>query len=180
MALFNSATGARTSKETAPKRRVQATFTRPADTTAYAANDMVGPASGAAMQTLSDVVDVNGGSGKIVDVILACDEPTITNGSFRVYFFNAAHTPAADNAAFASFYANADEFQGYCDVTLVSVGGGGSGRNSGKVTSAEPTLPIPFVCASGDNDLYVVITALAAYTPRSAGVFRLSVTVEPD
>jgi hypothetical protein len=129
---------------------------------------------------LADVVDVQGGSGRIVDVILECDEPTVTNGTFNVHFFNASHTIAADNAAFASLHANADEYQGYCPVTLVAAGEGAVGRNSGKITSAEPTLPLPFICASGDTDLYVVIEATAAYTPKSAGAFRLSVVVEPD
>jgi hypothetical protein len=180
MALFNSATGARSSKETAPKRRVQATFTRPANTTAYAARDVVNGDGLTTPLTLSDVVDIGGGSGRIVDVILECDEPTVTNGTFNVHFFNASHTIAADNAAFASLHANADEYQGYCPVTLVAAAEGAVGRNQGKITSAEPTLPISFVCASDNDSLYAVIEATAAYTPKSAGAFRLSVVVEPD
>lgn len=180
MALFNSATGARSSKETAPKRRVQATFTRAANTTAYAARDVVNGSGSTTPINLADVVDLKGGSGKIVDVQLVCDEPTVTNGTFNIHFFNASHTIAADNAAFASLQANADEYQGFCPVTLAAAGEGAVGRNSGKVVSAEGTLPIPFVCASDDTDLYVVIEATAAYTPKSAGVFRLTVVIEPD
>ena len=180
MSLYNSTTGARSSKATAPKRRVQATFTRAANTTAYAARDVVSGDGVTTPLRLADVVDINGGSGRIVDVILECDEPTVTNGTFNIHFFNASHTVAADNAAFASLHANADEYQGFCPVTLAAAGEGAVGRNSGKVVSAEGTLPIPFVCASGDNDLYVVIEATAAYTPKSAGAFRLSVVVEPD
>lgn len=176
-AVFNATTGAR---GTLRKKRVQATFTRPADTTAYAAGDVVGPVTTPAMQTLTGCAAFNGGSGRIVDVMLECNLATITNGSFRIHFFNAIHTPAADNAALASLHANADEYQGYCDVVLVAMGGAGVGRNSGKVVSAEPTLPIPFVCASTDDDLYVVIEALGAYTPSSGEVFRLSVVVEAD
>jgi hypothetical protein len=176
-AVFNSSTGARGALK---KKRVQATFTRPADTTAYAAGDVVGPVTTPAMQTLSDCAAFKGGSGRIIDVMLECNLATITNGSFRIHFFNASHTPAADNAALATLHANADEYQGYCDVVLVAMGGAGVGRNSGKVESAEPSLPIHFVCASADDDLFVVIEALAAYTPSSGEVFRLSAVVEQD
>jgi hypothetical protein len=180
MPVFNSATGARTSKATAPKRRVQANFTRPANTTAYAAGDVVNGDGSTSPLTLADVVDIGGGSGRIVDVLLECDEPTVTNGTFRIHFFNASHTIAADNAAFATLFANSDEHQGSCEVTLAATGGGAAGRNQGKVVTAEPTLPIPFVCATGDDSLYAVIEATAGYTPKSAGQFRLSVVVEPD
>lgn len=176
--VMNSITGAVTQRR---RVRAQATFVRPSNTTAYAANDVVGPVTTAAMQTLAAVAPGNGGSGRIVDVMLTVDEATVTNGTFRVLFFNAIHTPAADNAAFATLQANVAAFQGLCDLPVLALAGeGASSRNSGKVITAEPTLPIPFVCASGDTGLYAVILATAAYVPKSAGNFQLSIIVEQD
>lgn len=176
--VINSVTGALGQRK---RVRAQATFTRATNTTTYTANDVVGPVTTPAMQTLAGCAAFNGGSGKIVDVILAVDEPTVTAGTFRVLFYNAIHTPAADNAAFDSFYANADEYQGSCDLpTLVLNGEGAVSRNSGRVQTAETTLPIPFVCASGDTGLYAVIVATGAYVPKSGGLVRLSVVVEQD
>jgi hypothetical protein len=191
MSIFNAATGARNSKQTAPKRRVQTTLTRPADTTAYTAGDAVSNSTSAPTAiSLADVVDINGGSGAIVEVMLECNLATVTNGTFRVYFFNTTFTPNNDNAAFDKLHANGAYLQGYVDLpilvadsssaaaaaTRITVGQGGSVGVGG----GDDGLPLRFTCASGDNDLYVVIVATGAYTPSSGEVFRLSVVVEPD
>lgn len=178
----NEATGAVSG---IPKRkRVQGTWTRPADTTAYAAGDVLAPATGGGMVALANCANFNGGSGKITDVVIECNLATVTLGTFRVHFFNATHTTAVDNAAFITFHANAAAYQGTCDTTILVADNASAvaavARNSGKIQTAEATLPIPFVCAANDDNLYAVVLATAAYVPSSGEVFRLSIIVEPD
>ena len=97
---------------TVKKKRVSASFTRPANTTAYAAGDVVGPVTTPAVQTLAGAGRVNGGTGKIVAATLETNNATVTNGTFRVHIFNASFTPEADNAAFAGQHTNRAAYQG--------------------------------------------------------------------
>lgn len=165
------------------RKRLSATFTRPSNTTAYTIGDVVGPVTTAAVQTLAGAARQNGGSGRITDVLLECNEPTITLGTFRIHIFNTSFTPAADNAAFAELHANAAYYQGFCDPPILvadfaTASGAVTRLNAG--IDAAKGLPMQFICAAGDTGLYAVIVALGAYVPKSAGVFRLSVIVEQD
>lgn len=160
-----------------------ATFVRPADTTAYTAGDVVGPVTTPAVQKLTGVGRANGGTGKIVDLKIICDLATITNGTFRVHFFNATLTPAADNAVFAGLQLNGANYLGYVDPPILVADAAGSLSGMTEQNAGiGPTkgLPLQFVCASGDTALYAVIIALAAYTPSSSENFRLTIIAEQD
>ena len=41
-------------------------------------------------------------------------------------------------------------------------------------------MPFNFQCAPGDTALYLVITAIGTYTPKSGGLVRVSIVVEQD
>lgn len=168
---------------TTKRKRIAASFTRPSNTTAYAAGDVVGPVTTDAVETLSGVGRTNGGTGRIVAAILETNLATVTNGTFRVHLFNTSFTPEADNAAFASLHANRAYYQGYFDFNILvadSASAAAAVAQLRNATDIDNGIPLDFECASGDSALYAVIVALAAYTPASAQVFRLSLVVEQD
>jgi hypothetical protein len=122
---------------------------------------------------LADVVPDKYSQGKIIKTRLICNLATITNGTFRVYFFTTQIAQIADNAAWTLLYAQRALLVGYTGaLTLVTEG---SGSDAGV---AQDFTSIPFVCAAGVNDLYAVIVAEGAYTPSSGETFYLEVTVE--
>jgi hypothetical protein len=177
---YDQLTGART---TTKRKRIAATFTRPSNTTAYAAGDVVGPVTTDAVETLSGAGRSNGGTGRIVAAVLETNNATVTNGTFRVHLFNASFTPEADNAAFASLHTNRASYQGYFDFNILvadSASAGAAVAQLRNATDVDNGIPLDFECAAGDTALYAVIVALGAYTPASAQVFRLSVVVEQD
>jgi hypothetical protein len=164
------------------RKRITTSFTRPADTTQYAAGDVVGPATTPAVQTFAGAARYNGGTGKIVELLLTFDLETITTATFRLHFFNTSLTPAADNAAFAGLATNPSTYLGYIDPPiLVTQAGGTLGQiRVAPGVSATGGLPFSYQCADGNTALYLVITALGAYTPKSGGIVRISIVVEQD
>jgi hypothetical protein len=158
-------------------KRISASFTRPADTTAYAAGDVVGPATTPAAMSFPKAGRGNAGSGRIHELLLMFDLETITTATFRLHFFNAVLTPAADNAAFAGIATLPESYLGYVDPAILVTQAGGT---AGQIRHAFGTSPFVYQCAEGGSGLWVVITALGAYTPKSGGIVRLSLTVERD
>lgn len=168
---------------TTRRKRLAATFTRPANTTAYAAGDVVGPVTTAAVQSLAGAARGNGGTGRIVAATLETNNATVTNGTFRVHIFNASFTPESDNAAFAGQHTNRAAYQGYFDFNILvadSASAEGAIAQLRNATDIDNGLPLEFACANGDTGLYAVVVALGAYTPASGQVFYLTVVVEQD
>jgi hypothetical protein len=121
---------------------------------------------------LLDVVAEKYSQGRIVKTRLICNLATITNGTFRVYFFTSQISQIADNAAWTLLYANRAAMVGYTGaLTLVTEG---SGSDAGV---AQDFTSIPF---AGVNDLYAIVVAEGAYTPSSGETFYLEVTVEVE
>lgn len=147
------------------------TMTRPADTTAYAAGDLVANSTTAASVTglvfpLS--TRVAGEAIRIERLRLRKSGPSLTNASFRVYICRALPTLAVgDNGAFnASGVLAMDNVQyviGWFDITMdrgATVGARGVGvPNQGNAITLTPIA---------GTTLYGLIEATAAYAPVSA------------
>jgi hypothetical protein len=164
------------------RKRITAVFTRPSDTTQYAAGDVVGPVTTPAAQSFPGAARANGGSGKIIELLLTFDLETITTATFRLHWFNSVITPQADNAAFTGLSTNPANYLGYIDPPiLVTQAGGTLGqiRHTPDVSTTS-AMPFHYVCDSGGTGLWLVITALGTYTPKSAGILRVSIVVEQD
>ena len=147
-------------------RRANVDFTRPANTTAYAAGDVV---NGAGTVPIAIPVGVNG--GEITQVRLTKSTETLTLATFRVHFFSASFTIAADNAIFATGHANRATYLGFVDLPIMV----NDGTGSNFAFTKDDDVRIPF---NGET-VYAVITALAAYVPASAEVFNISIGVRP-
>lgn len=153
-------------------------FTRPSNTTAYAANQVVGFTAGATNMTFSSAARVNNGSGRIVKARLMANSVTTTNALFRLFLFNAAPTAQADQAAFNLLYANRASSQGFIDFAGPITSGGSS--DSIEIPDTMNNGNLKFVCTGGVTTLYGILVALAAYVPTSAETFYTELTIEQD
>lgn len=152
-------------------------FTRPADTTAYAVGDLVANST-----TAASVVPIELDLGSYVNynafiraARLTNSSKSVTNASFRIHLFSTAPTVATsgDNgAAFSTvtpLVSNGANYLGAIDLTIdTNFTDVGFGRNVPKEGSEISTF------VTGDK-LYALIEARAAYTPTSAEVFTLTI-----
>src|SRR5688572_12862730 len=146
------------------------TFTRPSDTTAYAAGDLIANST-----TAGSVVPLSfriPGSGKAVTVKNARirkSAASVTNFATLLYLFDSAPTVAAgDNSAPAPSVAN------LLGVVSLASTGAIAGTSVGYAT-AETTLTIPMTTS---RTIYGLLVANAAYTPASEETFTVSLTVD--
>lgn len=179
-----------------------AEFTRPNDTTAYAAGDHITDTT-----TASSVVPLrfpairtDNGSGVFTGARLIKSTDTTTNASFRLWLFAAQPFAAAgypaDNAAITFTYASMARFLGYIDFTTfidagsMAVAEGLMGRSvapfskryvndsSNPAVDASSTsgiLPVP-----ASKLIYGMLEARAAYAPGAQEQFRIWVDVQSD
>lgn len=176
---LNTATGALESPSVDLKR-ITATFVRPSDTTQYSAGDVVGPVTTPAVQTFAQAARYNGGGGRIVGILLSVDLELITTATFRLHFFNTTLTPQADNAAFTGLSTNPATYLGYVDppILVTQTGGTFAAIRHTQDSSTTSGMPFNFQCLAGSQSLFMVITALGTYTPKSAGIVRCTLTIE--
>lgn len=153
--------------------RLTAELTRPADTTAYAANDLVGAntsVNDANVIEIEDAVAAAGQALRIERVRLAKSTNTTTNAQFRLHFFEARPTlGVGDNGALGALTALAVDsmryYAGYVDVTINRAG---DATADGAVGVAVPAVGTGLTVAPvSGTSIFVVIQALAAYTPAS-------------
>lgn len=150
-------------------------FTRPADTTAYAANDAVGDSTSAlTMQALANAARVSGGSGYIVGIKVTTDKKSITP-RFRVHFFNTnGATLSNDNAQWQEKYADASKRLFYYDMPAMITGA--DTTNSDMSRSIDVTMRIPYYCTV--TTMYYVLETLDAFTPANGEKITVTVLVD--
>lgn len=147
-------------------------FTRPSDTTTYAAEDSVNATGGVVTpQTFSveDGVLVNLGSSYLIKTArLVTNSTTTTNASFRLYLYDTVPTAYVDNSPQPLVWADKDKRCGYIDFTLAT---GGSGSDSAEATVTDVNIAIRMQ----GTTFYGILVAKAAYIPASAQQFYLEV-----
>jgi hypothetical protein len=138
---------------------VSTTFTRPADTTAYAAGDAVSNAtSSPAILSFAGAARAAGGSGLILSARHIKNNTTAA--SFRLWLYREAATAVNDNVQFPLLWANRSNRIGFIDFAHTT-GGTGSDSSSSLVTFAN--LPFSLVGTA----LFGQLTTTAGYTPAS-------------
>jgi len=159
--------------------RVTGTFTRPADTTAYAANDIVSNSTGGStLVTLSNALRVNAGTGYIVGCRVATNKKSITP-RIRVHVYNASNpTVSVDNAAAQFKYADISKRVGSFDLPAMSTGA--DTTNSDMSAATDWTLRIPTKAAASDTALYVLLETLDAYTPASGDSYTVELLIDQN
>ncbi len=150
-----------------------ASFTRPADTTAYAANDAIADSTTApTLLSFANCANGVGGQGYIVKTRLLTNQKTCT-ARFRLSFYHTAPSPVNDNAPKPMLYANKDKLIGSIDLDPCN-----TEDTTSDAAYALSTTLLPYVCAAADTTIYCILTTLDAFTPASAQQFFLEITCE--
>jgi hypothetical protein len=154
-------------------------FVRPADTNAYAVNDVVSDSTSATtVQALANFARVNGGTGYVTGARLTTDKKSVT-ARFRVHLFNASNpTVAADNVAMKRLYADESKYLGSFDLPAMSTPA--DTTNSTDSVAADLTIRVPFVAGGATRSIYYVLETLDAFTPASGQKFTLRLNGELD
>lgn len=150
-----------------------ASFTRPADTTAYASGDLVANSTTAGSVTpLSFVLGGQNVLGhlRVVRARMYKSTTSTTNATFRLHLYQASPTVTnGDNGAWLS--TGAADWLGNIDVTsMLAFSDGAAG------TGSLPAGSEAFLRLKAGATIYGLIEARGAYTPGNAEVF--SVVIE--
>jgi hypothetical protein len=152
-----------------------ASFTRPGDTTAYAAGDVVGPVTSPANLTFTLGQLGGGGNTTIRYAQVVKGSATVTVATFNLWLFTANPTPIADNSPWTYLIANMDSTLGVMPIEAPKTGGTGSTAALGTVTLFDG-LYIPVSLSS--STIYGVLTAGAAYVPLANETFAVTLGYE--
>ncbi|HWT46726.1 MAG TPA: hypothetical protein VN085_12205 [Vicinamibacterales bacterium] len=165
-----------------------ATFTRPANTTAYTSGDIVSnSASATTLMKFARMARSCAGSGALVKARLVTDNTSDTS-SYRLYLYTkseAGLTIPADNAAATTLYADKDKLVGYIDFAALTKA---SGTNTaahalwtgGIGSTTEPSGELFYVTDAADTALYGVLVVLGALTPTSGQNFWVELTAQQN
>lgn len=152
---------------------VAVTFTRPADTTAYASGDLVANSTTAGSVTPMSftVARTNDASFSVRRARITTSSTSVTNASFRLHLYQSSPTAAnGDNSAWST---TTSGYLGAIDVTVDKAFSDGAGGTGVPLAGGEMTgLP-----TSGARTIFGLLEARAAYTPTSAGTFTVTLEV---
>jgi len=158
-------------------RRVSSNFTRPNDTSAYTAGDLVANSTTAASVVPLSWATTGSRPFYISRIRLQKTGAIVTNAQFRIHLYDAAPvvSTTGDNAAFASVVAGVAKWLGSFDGTMVA------SQSDGAAVNCLPTGNFLRRDYIGDpGTLYGLIEALAAYTPIAEEVFTATPVTEFD
>ena len=150
--------------------RVTASITRPSNTTAYTAGDVVGSTSGSAIITLSDI-GPSGGYTLLQSAALIFSDSSVPSGmgSFRVHLYSSSPTAIADNAAYDLASADRSAYMGYFDFPApVDFGS--------TLYTQTDYIGRMIKMATSSTTLYAEIETKGAYTPVSASTVELRIS----
>ena len=146
---------------------------RPADVTAYAANDAIADSTSApTLLEFTGCANAVGGQGYIVKTRLLTNQKTCT-ARFRLSLYHTAPSPVNDNAPKPMLYANKDKLIGRIDLDPCN-----TEDTSSDAAFVMSTTLIPYVCAVTGTSIYGILTTLDAFTPASAQQFYVEITCE--
>ena len=168
------------------KSVVSAAFTRPANATAYAANDVVSdsattttpmPFALGRTEIAGSFPRGEGLGGYIVGARLTTNQESAVP-AFRVHLYSDLPAVAADNAQFTRLYADDSKKIGSFDLAAMTSVADLAGASDSSVQDF--TLRIPFVGAAGSRTIYAVLETLTIFTPASGQAFTLTLIAELD
>jgi hypothetical protein len=155
-------------------------FIRPANTTQYAANELVanhGTAGSVVVPAIANAARFPGGNGSVKAVTLSKSGVVLTDAKFRVHLFTLAPTVSnGDNGAFAVTNGMAKAPLGHVDFDLETLG---TALGDGLMQRIED-LDFQFDTVAPGHSIYALVETLDTYTPASAEVFTVEVELERD
>lgn len=160
---------------------LSSSFTRPADTTAYASGDLVANSTTAALVTpmsfdLSPYQRPFGMAGMVRRVRISKTGTTATNAAFYAHLYTASPTPAnGDNAAWSTN--KATNYLGYLNVSSMTAFTDGCNGRGAPANGTEINFNATMLDSTA---LYCLLEARGAYTPASAEVFTVRLELVVD
>jgi hypothetical protein len=159
-------------------------LTRPADTTAYTAKDVVSDSTSApTVLTFANFARVNAGSGIIVRARLMTDQKTNT-AQFRLHLFHTAPTATNDNSPYLLLYSNAANRIGMIDFPAMT---SEDSTNSTAAATMRPSSDggfgppnLWYQAAAASRAIYGVLEAVTAFTPASGQKFYIELAAVND
>ena len=149
--------------------RSTATITRPANTTAYTAGDVVGDTGGSAIITLASA-GPSGGFALVQSISLVFSDSVVPAGmgAFRVHLYSVSPTAIADNAAFDLVSGERDTYMGFIDLPTP--------QDFGSTVYTQTDYIGRLVkLAAASSSLFAEIETRGAYTPVSASTVSLRI-----
>ncbi len=146
--------------------KVQVNFTRPSNTDAYAAKDVVGNTGTAAVITFADL----GAQGFIIGARVMTSQKTCVAG-LRLHLYSVAPTAIADNSPFLLLYAN--RANKLCTIDFPTLSTEDATNSTGAIAEVYDR-PLPYVAAT--DTIYGVLETRDAFTPDSAQTFFIELT----
>lgn len=148
-------------------RFVAANFTRPNDTNAYAAGDVIADSTSApTIITLSGAVKGEGESSMILSASLFSSANQATKLDARLWLFDTTVTMDNDNAAFTPTDAELRTLLAVIAFPSTAwIGGDATSGAGGNAVCQAQALWLPIVAANKTNNIFAVLEARNAYTP---------------
>jgi hypothetical protein len=151
--------------------RTTATITRPSNTTAYTAGDVVGDTGGSAIISLT-AAGPTAGFVLVQSISLVFSDSTVPSGmgAFRIHMYSASPTAIADNAAFDLVSGDRANYMGYIDLPAP--------QDLGSTIYTQVDYPGRLIkLAAASTTLFVEIETRGAYTPVSASTVAIRVNL---
>lgn len=159
----------------APKVCISASYTRLANTTAYAAKDaLTNNTSGMVPLTFTGCARASGLSGTILNAVLIDDSAPSTPGDFTLHMFDTIPTATGDNLAMSVSDADSLFYIGGIAFTVEK-----DAAASTLYRADQTYFPLPFKC-TGTANLFGLIQVDNSYTPASAGVITVRLLIAQD
>ena len=146
------------------------TFTRPANTTAYADGDAI--TNSASAPTVLEFTNVGAGSSQLIEIANVILTTTKAAGApdVELWLFDTTFTAINDNLAFAL-----TDAENLTVASVIPIGNKYAATNNGFLQSNDLTK---IVKLGAGTSLYGMLVATAAYTPVSAEVFDITIFVK--
>ena len=151
--------------------RTTTTITRPSNTTAYTAGDVVGDTGGSAIISLT-AAGPTAGFVLVQSISLVFSDSTVPSGmgAFRIHLYSASPTAIADNAAFDLLSGDRATYMGYIDLPAP--------QDLGSTIYTQTDYPGRLIkLAAASTTLFVEIETRGAYTPVSASTVAIRVNL---
>ncbi len=156
-------------------------FTRPADTTAYAAGDVVcNSTSAPVVITFTNCARINAGSGLIVGAQLVDGAYVASTLAAELWLFDTTITMDNDNAVFTPTDAELQTLVGVIQFNNPLVGDATAGVGGNVVNLATLVNHIAFTTGAASRNLFGVLVARNAYVPISAETFDIRLRISQD
>lgn len=155
------------------------TFSRPADTTAYAALDVVSNStSSPIILSWAAINRVSGASGYFVKARIVTDQVACV-ARFKLHLFSATLTPLNDNAPYTLLYANNAIKIGALTFPAMATEGSGSTGAAAQLSPGDYG-GLPMAATPAAQTIYGMLETLDAFTPASGQGFFIELTMDSN